>query len=606
MVTNITLYPQAVRGLYLSHQLGSSWYTADNGNHKQKDHIAPMKPEDSSEPTPQPAISNETTVPTPFDFTADVTAAVPGNIITPSQTTEPTPSTTTLPASLPTDTPEPSVASDVGPQASAAQNNSLTVSGPDVVPGLTQAASTSPTVTPTTTTSPSIAAAAPQPPSDGTQAADSAETPAVPAVVVAATPTTPPPKKPHKKLVVFSAVGAVLLLAITAGVVFGLYLPNTPASVWKTGINRTGTALNTVIATATEPSKLESYKSSEISGTADATYDAQHFSGTFSSKFDQNTSDSGLAVAFKNSSGKTEQVTAKLLTNRGKTSTYPDIYLQLTGMKALGLDSFIPGISSYDGKWIMFDSQYLESIGIVYFGGKDASQKQVTSVDIAAAIKTATDVTNEYLLTTNSEKAVLTKDSFVGKETVDSVKTYHYRVGIDQAHATQYCIALGTAMYDTEAYKKLSGSDDAEIAAAKKKLDDSCKEGVTSELKSNDTYDLWIDSSHKLVYKVRITDTKGSYGEIGQRYNGDDNLTLLFASHDAERKSDSAATITTNLHTNQTTGTYTDKSTGSSPYNITVKVQVKALTENVKFTKPSSVTPIQEIMSKLNGIFMNI
>ncbi|TAH33451.1 hypothetical protein EYC59_04955 [Candidatus Saccharibacteria bacterium] len=396
------------------------------------------------------------------------------------------------------------------------------------------------------------------------------------------------------------------MVLLATGAVFGLYLPNTPDNVWKSGINQTGDALEKVVTTATEPSKLDSYKSSEISGTADVTYDSQNFTGEFTSKFDQSTSDSGLEVNFKDGSGKAAKVTAKLLTTLAKDSNYPDIYLQVTGMKALGLDSFIPSLTTYDGKWILIDSKYLESVGATYLSGSDNNQKQVTSTDIAAAAQAAAKVTNEYLLTTDSEKAVLTQESFVGKETIGEVKTYHYKVSLNQDHATDYCVALGNAMLSTEAYKKISGATDKEIANTKKELGSSCKDSIKDELKSSDTFDLWIDKSYKLVYKVRVTDSKGSYGEVGQRYMGGNNLTLFSNIHDTERKADSKITVGTNLKTNETSGEYIEKSTGSNPYDIKVTLKAKPSTESVTITKPSPVTPIQEVLTKLNGLFNSI
>lgn len=140
--------------------------------------------------------------------------------------------------------------------------------------------------------------------------------------------------------------------------------------------NRTGDALEQIVTTATDPKKLEAYKSSEISGTADITVDKQQYNGTFNSKFDQSNSDSGLTVTTKDSTGKTAKLNAKVLTTLAAKSNYPDVYLQVTGLKALGLDSFIPSLTAYEGKWIMIDSSYLESIGSSYLSSStNADQK---------------------------------------------------------------------------------------------------------------------------------------------------------------------------------------------------------------------------------------
>lgn len=398
----------------------------------------------------------------------------------------------------------------------------------------------------------------------------------------------------------------MLILALAAGAVFGLYLPNTPDSVWKTGLNRTGDALEQIVTTAAEPKKIDAYKASEITGDADITMDKQHYAATFSSKFDQTNSDSGLDLTTKDSAGKTSKLNAQVLTTLEKGKNYPDIYFKLTGIKAFGLDSFAPSLTAYDGKWISIDSTYLESIGATYLSGTDNNQKQATSADISAAAKTAVRVTSEYLLTTDEEKAVFVKDSFVGKETVDGVNTYHYKVSVDLDHATAYCKALSNAMLSTEAYKKTSGATDKEIAESKKQADTGCNDSVKKDFKATDTFDLWIDKKYKLVYKVRVPDSenKASYTEVGQRYTGGDSLALFASFHDAKSKSDTKLDLETNLKTSVTSVGVLSKSTDSDyPYDVKITVKAKPSTEAVKVTKPSPVTPIEEVLNKLNSLF---
>lgn len=420
----------------------------------------------------------------------------------------------------------------------------------------------------------------------------------------------PPPPSPRRKIILFSVIGGALLILLTAGVVFGLYLPNTPSSVWNSSLNRTGDALEQIVTTATDPKKLEAYKSSEISGTADITVDKQQYNGTFNSKFDQSNSDSGLTVTTKDSTGKTAKLNAKVLTTLAAKSNYPDVYLQVTGLKALGLDSFIPSLTAYEGKWIMIDSSYLESIGSSYLSSStNADQKQITSSDISAAAQTVTKVSNEYLFTTDDTKAVFTRDSFVGKETIDGLNTYHYKVSIDMDHAKAYCQALSTAVVSTEAYKKLSGASDTELAEAKKKAGSECGDVVKEDFKTGGAFDLWIDKSRKVIYKIRVTDSenKANYAEIGQNYTGGDTLGLFVKYHDAAAKTDTKFTVETNLKTNATSGSYIAKGTDSDdPYDVNITVKATPSTESVKVTKPSPVTPVQEVMNKLNSMFSGI
>ncbi len=409
-----------------------------------------------------------------------------------------------------------------------------------------------------------------------------------------------PEKKSKKKLFLLTGGGALLALLLAGGFVFGYYLPNTPSHVWSTGLNRTGKALDSIVTSATEEKKLETYKTSEISGNFKATYGGQSYSGELTSAFDDANSDSGLTISTKDKTGKTTDLKVLAKTNIASGNNFPDIYFQIVGLKSLGLDQYIPNISSYDSKWIQIDSKYLESIGATYLSGTDNNQKEVTSSDVAELARSATNVTTDYLLTTDKDKAVFTQQSFVGKETVDGVKAYHYTVGIDKDHAKAYCTALSNAMLSSNAYKKVAQPKDDELAKAKENAAKDCQTTVDEDFKATDTFDLWVDSKYKLVYKVRVYDEKdkGIYTDIGQLYKGDDKLSLFAAWHDTKAKSDSKFTVDTDLKTNATTGTFTAKSDSEdSPYDLTATVKATLSNKDIKFTKPSPTVPIQDVLA---------
>ncbi len=59
------------------------------------------------------------------------------------------------------------------------------------------------------------------------------------------------PRQGKRKVILFGAMAAVLVLAGSAAAVFGVYIPNKPQNVWKTGLNRSGTAVQKLVATVT-------------------------------------------------------------------------------------------------------------------------------------------------------------------------------------------------------------------------------------------------------------------------------------------------------------------------------------------------------------------
>jgi hypothetical protein len=98
-----------------------------------------------------------------------------------------------------------------------------------------------------------------------------------------ATSFSQPPKRKRKFVMLGS--GIALGLVLLSGGVFGLYLPNTPTSVYSTGINRSGKALNALVTTATDQKQLAAYNTSAITGSVVANVGSGSYSGDFNTTF---------------------------------------------------------------------------------------------------------------------------------------------------------------------------------------------------------------------------------------------------------------------------------------------------------------------------------
>lgn len=407
-----------------------------------------------------------------------------------------------------------------------------------------------------------------------------------------------------KKLLVAAGVGVVTLL-IAGGAVFGLYLPNTQGNVWNTGLNRSGKALDSLVQSATTADRLKTYETSVIKGTLEANADGAKYSGTLNTTFDKKSLDAVLDVHVSEGI-LSEALSAKVISQIADGKMYPDLYLQLTGLKTLGLDAFLPDISTYDGKWIKIDSSYLQSIGNAYGASGDNTSSEVSSSDVAEIARAASGVTKDYLFSTARDKAVLVKKSFVGKEQADGLSTYHYKVGVNTDHLQAYCVAITNAVLSTNGYKKASGLSSTEITNLKKDATTSCK-SAGSDIKSTDTFDMWIDAHYKLVYKIRFYDTgsTSTYVDVGQLYKGGNKLSLFLTYHDASIGADGKLTVDTDLQSSDTKATLTLKETGGdTPYDLTATLDATASNKPVQVTLPTNATPLEDVLKKtgLDGV----
>lgn len=403
-----------------------------------------------------------------------------------------------------------------------------------------------------------------------------------------------PAKKSKKKWILGGGVLAAVLL-LSSGFVFGYYIPNTPANVWKTGMHHTGQAVESLLTDSTSGDNAKNLSKIELSGAFSygSNNKTQNVSGSFNSKTDGTDSNSSGTVRYNLDGTGTKTVSGKLVTIQTDTSTLPDIFFQISGLSSLGLDAYVPNIKSYENRWIEIDGSYLESLGGGSTASNDSSSKQLTTADAHELAVAVGSVSREYLFGTDSSKAVLVNKSFVGKETTEGVKTYHYTVAVDKTNFQAFCAALGDKVSQTNAYKKLVGSSDT--TEAKKGLVESCKGTDTTG-----TFDVWIDSGYKLIHKVRFTDDKNTknYVEFGQSYAGGDTIPFFLKAYDAESKSTGTLALTVNTKTNQIDGKGTLKIDGSDGGSGTLTLQLKPITGDFKVERPTNTIKIEEILSQ--------
>lgn len=409
-----------------------------------------------------------------------------------------------------------------------------------------------------------------------------------------------PPKKSKKKRILIATGTTIAVFALASAAVFGLYLPNTEANVWNTGLNRTGKAMNELVVSATEKEQLQSYKSSEIGGNIEAKFGGGSYSGDFTAKFDDKTTDGGINIAIDSEESEEIKLGANILSEISGDNTYPDIFFQLNGIKDLGLDMMLPGISEYDGKWISADAKYIESLTSEYTETEDTKEPEVTAEEIAELARAVSLTTQDYVFTTNPDKAVFKKKEFVGKEQVDNIDAYHYKVTVNTNNAKAYCGALVDTVQATKVYKKFV-TDETEVKKDKESAIKECNKTVDDSIKSTDTFDLWIDKKYKLIHKFRVysKDNKQAYTDIGQTYKGGDELSLFVKYVDDKSKTTGTFTLDTNIKTNATKALIdVAGGDGDNAYSVKVTMQAKSLSGDVKIEKPTNTISLEEVIKK--------
>lgn len=401
----------------------------------------------------------------------------------------------------------------------------------------------------------------------------------------------------NKKFIL--AVSGALAVLLGAGLVLSWYIPNKPENVYKTGLDRTGEAVERLVLDSVSEDKLQVFENSSLGGKVDFRAKDTSFSADFSSTYDLKVSDSSVDAKFTNQQDPEKKISLKLLTDLPKDAYIPNIYFKLVGLNTLGADSYYPGLGAYDDKWIAVTSEYLQSF---LPKAEGADPGNFTHADAKELATVTTQKTREYLLTSDSAKAVLVQKSFVRTETSEGLKANRYKVGINKQNAKKYCKELSNDILSTKAYKRLSGSGDAVVKEQIKSAEESCDQSI-NEVKDDAEFDMWVDKKTKLIHKVRFTDKddKNSYTEIGQLYRGGDKLPFFVNLKSDKEKYSGRFDLEVDTKKNSTVGKFVMKQTGDYSYDLDISFTFKPHQGEVKVQKPAGAIPIQEVLSKIYG-----
>lgn len=402
---------------------------------------------------------------------------------------------------------------------------------------------------------------------------------------------------------VFLISAPLVLILIIGGFVFGYYLPNRPGAVWNTGMDRSGQALDELLSQATDKKQLEQYKKSEVKATMDIKAQGNDLAGSFTGRFDNSKADGEFKFTGKENGSASVDIGMKFISILANGATYPDSYIQLSGLKALGADSLVPGLSQYDGKWVSIEAKYLESLGLpVPSADKKKNDTRLNADDISEVIRATSSVAKDYVFTSDKDRALIEQRSFVGKEKIDGITAYHYKAAINKSHGDQFCSAYYTKLAGTSLYKKLNQNDQNKVNQSRDNDIKSCKKNDIGSINDKDTFDIWIGGKYKLIHKIRVTDNKNknNYWDIGQDYKGGDEISLFTDYHtEGITPIDISINFTTNIKTVDSKGSIAASvGKGNEAWQGTASFEIKPLAGDLDIQKPANAIPIQSILHK--------
>jgi hypothetical protein len=287
----------------------------------------------------------------------------------------------------------------------------------------------------------------------------------------------------------------------------------------------------------------------------------------------------------------------------------PDIYVKAANIKGLGTVLGIPqldaNLAKLDNSWVVIDHTLIDNLSSAATAQADASSMQPPSRDqLLDEARAFGKVNQQYLFSTAKDKAVTKVVKKYGTETINGRKTYHYKVALQPDNVKKYIYAQRDALKTSTLNEWLTKNKyDKEVYAS---FDDAANS--TKNIKSTDTYDVWVDASKRVVYKVRFSEKKNpatNYVDVGLDYQGG-NVFPFFISGKSKTEFDGGSTMTTYAFTTtldtksgNTNFKFNLKAVGTDPGGVSANFNLKPSATVVKIVKPSGAQPLSQVLSEL-------
>lgn len=421
----------------------------------------------------------------------------------------------------------------------------------------------------------------------GTEPTDPAPSPGV------VTPMQALPKPGRgKKLALAGGVVAVMVAGVVAYMV-GFYLPNRPANVFATALERTGENYDKLASYLNDAGLAKKYENGQANGTFKLKSADFSTDGSFEAKGDANNgtfkADMGLV---------TTRLKVETILKDAPNSESPDAYLKMSGIKGFGTQAGMPGLDSLDNQWIEIDHSLFDTIANQYSQKQDGVMKAPPKEDMKEFYDVLGNVGHKYLFT-GSKNAVFEMREFVGNETVDGRKTLHYKVGVNKENYKKFAEELDRELDKTKLNNWVKENADGRSFSAIFNTKKMAKDADT--IKADDTADLWVYADDKTVHKVRFSDKKNAekYTEFGLGTQDTDKHPIFIKmKQDADTTVDLSASLDTRTHSLRFQAAYTNGK-GTKASSASFDMTVEPYDGKVEAKAPANAMTLNEALSKI-------
>jgi len=394
-----------------------------------------------------------------------------------------------------------------------------------------------------------------------------------------------------KKPLLLGLIIALLLGGSAAAYYFGYY--NNPTVVYNQSLTNTGKAYDTLTTYFDSQSKLN-YKGYTGSGSYTIGSGGFATDGKLTFNSDGDNSDATADINLGAS-----RLGLDFRAIKSKTTT-PDLYFKASGLS--GLTSLVGAtyggiIGKYDNQWIMVDPSLLT--GLQQKGGTSSASSTPTHDQVLDAAQAFGRVNRQYVFTTDKSKSVTTVVKDLGSETVDGHKTFHYQIAFVKDNVKAYLTAQRDALKASKLGTWIKQNNyDNMVDLAYDSLTQSA-DGI----KATDTVEVWMDSSQRVLYKIRVADPKqaSNYTDFGVDYKGgtDYPFFVKFSSVDKGTTTTGSFVLTLNTDDTSTKLALNAKGSGKSGFTFKADLVLKPTNNAPAISAPTGSKPLTQVMHEL-------
>lgn len=298
----------------------------------------------------------------------------------------------------------------------------------------------------------------------------------------------------------------------------------------------------------------------------------------------------------------TTRVAAEMRTVKSTGET-PDLYIKATGLNGLGDLMGAPAditakLNQLNDSWIVVDHTLIDNINKATAANSETATP--TREDILDEARAFGKVNQEYVFSTDKDKAITKVVKKHGKEKIDGHNTYHYTVGLEKENVKKYITAQRDALQGSKLgawLKKYNYQEDVYRAF------DEARKSADS-IKSDDTFDIWMDIDNRIVYKLRFAGDKNAaknFVDLGLNYKGGDSYPFFFSGKNEAGGQDLTYSFVTTLNT-KTEATdlkFNLNVGGSGEGSISANFNYKPSSTPIKIEAPTGAKPLAQVFNEL-------